>query len=223
MPKIIKKRNVQHGKPEENLRDTVDDIRVKIKEQQRTLVIALAAFVIVLIAVGGFFIYNKWQGDKADELQREAYKAFYNEGGVQSPAAGEDYKKALGLFRKSYDAKKRADVLLYIAYCQYGLGYYDEAIATLKEFNGKFNDAAIAPLAYYKLSEAYLKKGDMTNALAALSSITSGIYQDMALMQSGRILELQGKTDEARAKYKELVAKFPNSIFAGEAKARAGQ
>jgi TolA-binding protein len=45
----------------------------------------------------------------------------------------------------------------------------------------------------------------------------------MALMQSGRILELQGKTDEARAKYRELVAKFPNSIFSGEAKARAGQ
>jgi predicted negative regulator of RcsB-dependent stress response len=223
MPKVIKKRHVQHGKPEENLRDTVDDIRTKLKEQQRTLVIALAAFVIVLVAVGGFFIYNKWQGEKADELQREANKAFYNEGVTQPSATGENYKKALDLFKKSYDAKKRADVLLYIAYCQYGLGYYDEAIATLKEFNGKFSDPAIVPLAYYKLSEAYLKKGDMANAVAALNSITTGIYQDMALMQTGRILELQGKTDEAKVKYKELVAKFPNSIFAGEAKARAGQ
>ena len=220
MPKTIKKRSLQQAHSEDHSRGAVEDIRAKIKEQQRTLVIALAAFLVVLVAVGGFFIYNSWQGEKAEALQTEAYKAFYNEGGTLAVAPGENYKKALDLYRKSYEAKKKADVLLYIAYCQYGLGYYDEAIATLKDFNSKFSDPAIAPLAYYKLAETYMKKGDTTNALAAFNSITGGIYQDMALAQAGRILEMQGKPAEAAVKYKELVEKFPRSAFAAEVRAK---
>jgi predicted negative regulator of RcsB-dependent stress response len=220
MPKTIKKRSLQQVHHEEGVKGTVEDIRTRIKDQQRTLIIALAAFLVVIIAVGGFYVYNKWQGEKAEALQLEAYRAFYNEAGSQALAPGENYKKALDLYKKSYDTKKKADVLLYVAYCQYGLGYYDDTIATLKEFNGKFSDPAITPLAYYKLAEAYLKKNDNTNALAALNSITGGIYQDLALMQAAKIYELQGKTAEAAAKYKELIAKFPKSIYTAEAKTK---
>jgi predicted negative regulator of RcsB-dependent stress response len=219
MPKTIKKRDQRQTRHEDHIKETVEDIREKIREQQRTLIIACAAFLVVLVAVGGVFIYNKWQGEKAEALQLEAYKAFYTEG--QAP--GENYKKALDLYKKSYDAKKKPDVLLYIAYCQHGLGYYDEAIATLKEFIGKFNDPLITPLAYYKLAETYLKKGDQNNALAAFNSITGGIYQDMALMQAGKILEMQGKTADAAVKYRELVEKFPKSPYAAEVKARSGK
>jgi TolA-binding protein len=216
---------VQHASQEENLRDTVDDIRSRIKAQQKLLVIALGVFLFVLIAGGGYFVYSKSAGEKADALQRDAYRVFYSDGAEQPSATGENYKKALDLFRKSYDEKKKADVLLYIAYCQYGLGNYDEAITTLKDLNAKFSDPAIAPVAYYKLAETYLKKGDQTNAIAALNSIVglNGIYQDMALMELAKIFEMQGKKEEAVAKYKELVAKYPTSALAAEAKARAGQ
>lgn len=225
MPKVIKKRNVQHAHQEDNLRGTVDDIRSRIKERQKVLVIALAVFLTLLVAAGGYFIYSKSAGDRAEAFQRDAYRVFYNDGTGQPASAGENYKKALDLFRKSYEEKKKADVLLYIAYCQYGLGNYDEAITTLKDLNAKFNDPAIAPLAYYKLAETYLKKDDQNNAIAALNSIVglNGIYQDMAMMELAKIFELQGKGEEARAKYKELISKFPNSALAGEAKARAGQ
>ena len=225
MPKVIKKRNVQHSSQEENLRDTVDDIRSRIKEQQKMLVIALGIFLFVLIAGGSYFIYSKSAGEKAEAFQRDAYRAFYSEGAGLPAATGENYKRALDLFRKSYDEKKKADVLLYIAYCQYGLGNYDEAITTIKDLNSRFSDPAIAPLAYYKLAETYLKKSDQNNAIAALNSIIGmkGIYQDMALMQLAKIFELQGKVAEAKAKYSELAAKFPASALAAEAKARAGQ
>jgi outer membrane protein assembly factor BamD (BamD/ComL family) len=39
-------------------------------------------------------------------------------------------------------------------------------------------------------------------------------------MQAAKIYELQGKTAEAAAKYKELIAKFPKSIYAAEAKTK---
>ncbi len=226
MPKIIKKRGEKFDGSDESLQETVEDIRARLKDRQRALVIGLAVVLAVILCVGGFYMYNKSQADKAAGLQNQAYQLFYSENAAQPALAGDNYKKALDLFKKSYDVKKKADVLLYVAYCQYELGSYDEAIKTLKELTEKFGDPRITPLAYYKMAEAYLKKGDATNALAAmntLSGLRDGVFHDMALMESGKILESQGKTEDAKAKYKELIAKYPSSILAGEAKARLGQ
>ncbi|MGO9378189.1 MAG: tetratricopeptide repeat protein [Dissulfurispiraceae bacterium] len=226
MPKVIKKRISKHENPGEGLQDTVDDIRSRLKERQRLLVMGFAAFLVVLIAVGGFVVYNKSQRDKAAELQREAYRLFYNDNSAELAGSGDNYRKALDLFTKSYDIKQKAYVLLYIAYCKYELGNYDDAIKTLKELNDKFPDPGITPLAYYKMAEAYLKKGDSANALTTLkdlASIKDGIFHDIALMESGKILDSQGKKEEAKAMYKELLSKFPNSSLAAEAKTRLGE
>jgi predicted negative regulator of RcsB-dependent stress response len=224
MPKVIKKRDTKSGQSDENLMDTVDDIRSRIKGQQKILAIAFAIVIVVLVAAGSIFMYSRSQAQKADTFRIEAYQAF-NAAGTQPAQAGENYKKALDLFKKSYDVKEKADTLLFMAYCQYGLGNYDDAITTLKELNTRYNDPGIAPLAYYKLSEVYLKKGDQTNALAALNSIEglNSAYKDMAIMQIAGILELQGKAEEAKAKYGELIAKYPNSVLAAEAKKKTGQ
>ena len=226
MPKVIKKRSEKRDGSDEGLRGTVEDIRYRIKERQRTLIIGLAIFLVLLVSVGAFFIYSKSQSDESTRLQREAYRLFYNENVTQPAMVGENYKKALELYRKSYAVKKKVDVLLYIAYCQYELGSYDEAIKSLKELTETFADSRIIPLAYYKLAETYLKKGDTINALAALNTLSTlqdGIFHDMALMESGKILEAQGKTEEAKAKYKDLVTKYPNSALVAEAKARLAE
>jgi predicted negative regulator of RcsB-dependent stress response len=226
MPKVIKKRSEKFNGSDESLQGTVEDIRARMKERQRSLVIGLVVFLVLIAAVGAFFIYNKSQADKAAGLQREAYLLFYSENSAQLLMAGENYKKALELFRKSYDVKKKADVLLYIAYCQYELGSYDDAIKSLKELNEQFADSRIVPLSYYKMAESYLKKNDITNALAAMNTLAGlkdSIFHDLALMESGKILESQGKKEDAKAKYKELITKYPNSALAGEAKAMLGE
>ncbi|HMK56798.1 MAG TPA: tetratricopeptide repeat protein [Dissulfurispiraceae bacterium] len=226
MPKVIKKRMSRHEGPEEGLQETVEDIRARLKERQKVLVKGLAVFLVVLIAISGFYVYTRSQAAKVFDLQRKAYALFYNEAAAQASSGGDNYKKALDLFTQAYDIKKRADILLYIAYCQYELGNYDDSIKSLKELTGKYSDQRITPLAYYKMAEAYLKKGDSASALATLkdlSNIKDAMFRDMALMESAKILESQGKTEEAKAMYKELVSKFPASAFAAEAKTKAGE
>ncbi|MBT9138994.1 MAG: Outer membrane protein assembly factor BamD [Syntrophomonadaceae bacterium] len=226
MPKLIKKRFEKKAGSEEDIRETIVDIRQRLKERQRTLVYYVGIFIVLTISIIAFTVYKKTSTAKALELELEGQKLFYGDYQAQLIPAAERYRKALEMFKKSYAAKKRADVLLYIANCHYELGNYDEAIKTLKDLSSQFSDTKIISLAYYKTAMSYMKKGDMDNAIASLKNILSikdGALQDMALLESGKILELSGKTEDAKNKYRELINKFPKSAFLNEAKARLGE
>jgi tetratricopeptide (TPR) repeat protein len=227
MPKAIKRRTEKKiVTTEEDLRETVVDIRQKLKERQRTLVYAITIFVVLAISITGFAVYKKTSSNKALELELEGYRLFYGDYQARLIPPAERYKQALEVFKKSYATRKRPDVLLYIANCQYELGSYDEAIKTLKELNNQFSDPKVISLSYYKMAMAYVKKGDMDNALASLKNILNIKdipLQDMALLETGKILELSGKTEDAKNKYRELINKFPKSALLNEAKARLGE
>jgi TolA-binding protein len=73
------------------------------------------------------------------------------------------------------------------------------------------------------MATAYVKKGELDNALNTLKSLLSikdSSLHDMALLESGKILELMGKKDDAKNKYNEMINKFPKSPLLNEARAR---
>lgn len=226
MPKPIKKRSEKKASSDEDIKETIVDIRQRLKERQRTLVYYAGIFLVLAISVVAFTVYKKASTSKALELELEGYKLFYGDyqAGLMPPA--ERYQKAIEMFKKSYASKKKPDVLLYIANCYYELGNYDDAIKTLNDLTAQFSETAIISLAYYKMAMAYVKKGDMDGALTALKnllSIKNSALQDMALLESGKILESTGKTEEAKNRYRELINKFPKSPLLSEARTRLGE
>lgn len=227
MPKIIKKRIEKKTHPgEEELKETVEDIRGKLKERQRTLVYGAVIFFIAVISIVTFTVYQKTSSTKALELELEAYKLFYGDYQISLILPSERYQKALDLFKKSYEIKKKPNTLLYMANCNYELGNYDETIKNLNNLVNKFSDPKIVSLAYYKMAMAYSKKGDMDNAIATLKTILgikNGALQDLALLEAGKLLEFTGKIEDAKSKYRELIAKFPKSELLNEAKMRLGE
>jgi tetratricopeptide (TPR) repeat protein len=227
MPKAIKRRTEKKiNTTKEDLKETVVDIRQRLKQRQRTLVYAVAIFVALAISITGFAVYKKTSSNRALELELEGYRLFYGDYRSRLIPLAERYRQALDVFKKSYATRKRPDVLLYIANCQYELGNYDESIKTLKELNSQFSDPKVISLSYYKMAMAYVKKGDMDNALAALKSLLSikdSALQDMALLETGKMLELSGKAEDAKNKYRELINKFPKSALLNEAKTRLGE
>jgi tetratricopeptide (TPR) repeat protein len=170
--------------------------------------------------------YDYTSKKKAKALEYDAYKIYHNLYQTQPLPSNERYKKALDIFKKSYETRKSPSVLLYIAACYYDLGNYDEAIRTLKDFTQKYkNDEDFIPLGYEKLAMTYERKGDTKEALKtleALYNLKGDIHKDLALIESAKLLEREGKTDEAMKKYKELSEKFPTSPFTDEAKAKLG-
>ena len=114
-------------------------------------------------------------------------------------------------------------MLLYISSFYYELAKYDDALKTLTDFIKKHSNARdLMPIALQETASAQLAKGDREAAQKTLDTLykMGSIYQDYALMESGRLLEKDGKKSEAAAKFKELTEKFPASQFFGEAKTR---
>ncbi len=225
MPKLIKKR-LDKEEQEGDLRETIGDIRERMKERQRTLIYGLVAFVVAISIIVSFVVYKRVTAAKALDFEAKGYAFFYGAPDNSSLPPAERYKKALEMFRLSYEAKKNPVVLLYVANCLYEMGNYDEAISTLKKLNAEFSDLNVVPLSYFKLAMAYEKKNDLPNALEALKSVYSiknAPLQDLALLESGKIFEAQGKADDAKNAYRELIKRFPRSPLVDEAKARLGE
>jgi|SRR5208283_3509620 len=227
MPKVIKKRIGKKVGKEEDIKESIGDIREKFKQKQKTLVYSLIIFIVFISSIASVVIYKKVTTSKALESEAEGYALFYADK-VTAPSMlpGERFKKALEAFKRSYTTKEKPVVLFYIANCYYELGNLDETIKNLKDLTSRFPDSLITPLAYYKMAIAYQKKNDLDdalNALRSLYSIKNSPLQDLALMESGKILELQGKNEDAKKMYQELIKSFPKSPLANEATKKIGQ
>lgn len=225
MPKQIKKR-IQKKKvaTESDVKDKLTTFMDTLQERQKTLVQYGAVVLVIIIAIISFSIYSFSQRNTAKQLEYEAYIVYYNEYQESPTTEQERYEKALILFEKSYKTKKSPRLLLYIASCYYELGRYDDALNTLNNFTKRYsNEHALIPLAYVKTAQIYQQKGEMQEALKTydtLSNFKSNLYKDFALMESGRILEKDGKVEEAKKKFNEITTRFPNSPFSEEAKAK---
>jgi len=222
MPKPIKKKIIKKvSGPEAG--ETLSRLKKSVEERKRFLITAGAAVILAVVAIGGFFLYSNTQKNKAQKLEYEAYKMYYGLYQKQPVSIEERYKKAEELFRKAYNTRKSPVSLYYIANCYYELGEYEESLNTLKELNLKFpDDDKFVPLSYYKMALINLKKGNAEEALksfAVLYNYKTGTYKDLALIESGKILETQGRAEEAKKKYEEVIKDFPQSPFAEEAKA----
>jgi len=225
MPKLIKKRIPKKtGDTETEVKERLTSLKDTLRHRQKTVLRFTSGILVILVILAGFLVHSYTAQKKARTLEYEAYKIYYGNPQTQSADRQVQYKMALDMFKKAYDTSKSPLSFFYIAACYDDLGNYDEALKTLKDFTRRYsNDETYIPLVYQKMAAIYVKKGDAGEAkktLDTLINLKGDIYKDFALIEYARLLEKEGKTDEANKKYQELVTRFPNSPFAGEAQAK---
>ncbi len=226
MPRAIKKKASKKDSPEIEMTNVLENMKDTLKKKQKTIftysLIAMSAVLVLAV-----IIYYQYTADqKSREIESRAYNAYYNLYQKKSMSKQEQYQQALDLFQQAYSKQKSPRVLLYVASSYFELEKYDDALKTLNTFTKKHANAKdMLPIVYQKIAAIQLIKGDKEAALKTLDSIykSGGIYQDYALIESGRIFEKDGKKEEATAKYRELTLKFPGSPYAEEAKTKLGE
>lgn len=218
MPRPIKKIK-QVKKTRDEGRDIYDALR-RAASGRRTFLIAAASAVILIIAVvGGILLYRANQQKKFDGYNYNGYKLYYNLYGKTPLPDEERMKEALDNFQKAYAMEKNAYSLYYIGASLYGLGKYDDAIKTFQELIDHFPYRQYVPLAYYKMAMAAMREGRQEDALKYLQSLSNyrtGAFGDLALYESGRVLEGMGRKEEAQKQFEMLRKQYPNSAFSNE-------
>jgi predicted negative regulator of RcsB-dependent stress response len=228
MPKQIKKRSSKRSvDTEEDVKDKLATFVDTIKDRQKSFLTYGVVVLVIIVAVIGFFMYSFNAQKTATQLSYDAYNIYYNEYQKSPLKEQERYEKALNLFTQAYETKKSPRDLLYIALCYYDLGRYDDALKTLEDFTTRYsNEYSMIPLAYMKLAQVYQRKGDTDKALKTLDSFSHfkrDTFKDFALMESGLILEKEGKLEEAKNKFNEITTRFPHSPFFEEAKSKIAE
>ena len=222
MPKAIKKKVTKPVKTEEGMMSIIFRVREMIAERQKLFFLVVVSCVILCLALAGFFMYRSNARERAGALEYEGYKLYYGMFQKQPLQKEGRYQAALEKFRKAYELRKGPYSLFYVANCYYEMGKDDEALKALKEINERFpDDERFVPLTYYKMAVINLRKGDREAALKLLNTLSNyktASFKDLALIESGRILESMGQTAEAAQKYEEITKNFPASPFAEEAR-----
>ena len=227
MPRAIKKKaSKKNIQTETEIRDALGNIKDTLKKRQKTVLIYSLIGLSAVLVFAVILFYQYTEGRKSHQLETSAYNTYYNLGQQKNMSKEEQYQKALDLFKQAYSKRKSPRVLLFIASSYVELGKYDDALKTLTDFTKKYSNArSLLPLAYKEMAAVQLLKGDKEAALKTLDTLykSGTILQDYALVEAGRILEKDGKKEEAAAKYKELTEKFPGSPFLEEAKTKLGE
>ncbi len=225
MPKAIKKKVKKKPLNEAEVRSLISGISSRIKGHKNTLRYVVPSVIAVIVIVAGIYAYNVIQARKAAALEREAYNYYY---GIQmkNPLPPTDrIRKAWELYKKAVDIRETPDALFYLGNCYYQLGDNVNALKIYRSFLEKYSsNKYLAPIVMEKIAATDLKMGKNDAAIKDLKQLADaklGIFADRALYEMAGIYEASGKPDEAKKLYKELIAKFPSSPWAGDAKAKA--
>ena len=185
----------------------------------RRVAIGLGAAIAVVLAGIAWNGMREKSADEANRLFADGMAAY----------SAPRYAEALTLFEqaaKSGGPGRVGDVAqLFRARTLIALSRSPEAVPVLEGLASNRNQA-LAAEAKVVLAEAVESAGNPDRAATLLQEVAApakaGYYPpDAALLLLGGVRERQGKKDEAKRVYDDLLARFPQSPFAGYARERS--
>lgn len=215
-------KNKEAAATQEQSLNTQEEFFLKYRKQ---ILIAVAA---IVIAVCGYVTYTSFfagpREEKASTALAKAQEAF-GQGDYQKALNGDKAQEGFLAVADNYSGTDAANLAeLYAGLCYANLGKWAEAVKYLDDFSSQ-GDAMISPAAKAALGNAQAHTGDIDGAISSLKKAAAmadaeseeGVNNSLSptfLVQAARLLESQGKKDEALAIYKDVKEKYINSVVA---------
>lgn len=204
---------------EDNTTNPLENIQNKYDSNKKVI---NGVAVVVLVAVLGYFgyqqLYKQPNEKKATVALFNATKYFEMDS-VQKALNGDGQHPGLEKIMKKFSGTSAANNAHYYAgVCYLKLHKFDQAIKTLKDFDGK--GTALEYVANGCIGDAYGEKGDYKNAIEYYKKASSlnkdnGITA-LYLYRLGSVYELNNNTEEAKKTYKIVRDNYPLSPQAAE-------
>ncbi len=208
----------------------VFDFGTWLEAHWRRVAVGGGTAIAAVLLVVGWTSMRKGAVQDANRLLASGLEAFAPAEGSEGQAPPFRYAEALSLFEQAASkggSQDVGDVARYMrARTLLALSRGAEAIPILEDLVARGNQA-LGFGAKASLAEAVEAAGQSDRAATLLREVATskekGNYPpDAAQMALGRLHERQGKKDEAKQDYDDLLARFPQSAFAADARQRSG-
>jgi tetratricopeptide (TPR) repeat protein len=205
--------------------------------------IGLGAAAVVAVAVVAFVYVQGNRAREAEAAFREAVTTYQapitaeiqagadKPTGQVFPSAEEKYKAAAAAFdgvdRRYGSLAVGERARYYAALCRVELRQYPEAEKALRAVASQRDNTRLEPaLARLALADLMRRQGQVDKAVEEYRAIAGDgglpVPRDFALMSLAGTLEDAKRLSEAGAAYKRLTEEFPASVYAAEARRKAG-
>lgn len=216
---------------------TLHDTYVRFERNSRSVTIAVVAFVVVSLAVGGYIWWQRQQVSKASAMLAEAQVA------AEGPVVADDPVGADGATgaRAAERARLEAALPKFIAAAEayprtqpglaaryhaaatlVALGRHDEAATRYQEVIDLGAGGVYERVARLGLAEVNVRRGQYEPAINAYKELSldpgGELPVDGILMQLGRTYQLAGRLPEAVQSFKRIADEFPQSPYAADAR-----
>ena len=206
-------KNNQKETQQEQVATTVNGVEEFFKNNQKWIEWAL---IVLLLIIFGFFALNRWVITPAKvEAQGQMFPAeqAFRNGNFETALNGDGNALGFNDIIDNYGKRAGKAVYLYAGLCNLQLGNNEEAVAQLKKYNVK--DKVMQARAHCAMGDAYSNMQDYANALASYKKAASMGDNELTagyLLKAALVSEELGDTDGALKLYKEIEAKYPQTL-----------
>ena len=209
------KENVQKDDERlEQIETTLGRTEMFIEKHQKSIMIVVAAIIVVILAVFGFrkFVVEPREAAAQTAIFR-AEKLFENDDYATALNGDGNNAGFLDVINE-YGSTKTGNLAKYYAgICYLNTGDFNNAIKYLGEYKGK--DHIVKPLAIGAMGDAYLELNNAAEAAKcyerAATETANSFTGPMFLMKAGLAYEMVENYKKALEMYNTIKAEYPNS------------
>lgn len=190
---------------QQNVAEAVSKTEVFFKENGKIIygcVIAVLVIAICILAYNRFLLQPK----KAQAIDQMAQaERWYAAGEYDLALNGDENDLGFADILSQYGSKASEDIYLYVGTCQLHTGAYEDAIATLKKYNGK--DNILLSRAQACIGDAYSELEDYSKAVSYYEKAASTADNALAaayLLKAGIAAEANGQPQKALGFYQTI-------------------
>lgn len=209
------KENVQKDEQRlEQIETTLGKTELFIEKNQKSIMIVVAAIIVVILAIFGFkkFVVEPREAAAQTAIFR-AEQLFENDDYATALNGDGNNAGFLDVINE-YGSTKSGNLAKYYAgICYLNTGDFNNAIKYLGEYKGK--DQIVKPLAIGAMGDAYLELDNAAEAAKcyerAAKETANSFTGPMFLMKAGLAYEMVSDYKKALNMYNDIKAEYPNS------------
>ena len=237
------KRTERHHLKENELANLTSGARGLLDGNERSAGAIVVGVVVLLVAVGGYFV---WQGNVNSRAGAKLAEALVldearigpppepgrpNAGGLSFATERAKHEAQVVKYKEAADAYASTDAGIFARYREaalyVSLGKPKEAAAAYQQVIDRAGTSLHGQMARLGLAEAQVQSGQFDQAIATFKDLSTQkdgpIPVDGILMRLGRTYLDAGKATEAQQTFNRIVEEFPGSPFSEDARRELDQ